>query len=81
MTGSKHHVKGAVAAAMIVVCVVANRGGGCAAMLRGCVANVLGGSKGQEGTWTIHWQRSAGLWLNLKARAIQFQCWHQLDGE
>ena len=49
----------------MVACVVGNRGGR-AAMLRGWVANVLGGFGAQESTWTIHWHKSAGLWLHLK---------------
>ena len=49
----------------MVACVVGNRGGR-AAMLRGWVANVLVGFGAQEGTWTIHWHTSAGLWLHLK---------------
>ena len=63
------NVKGAVVAAVMAVCVVGNRGGGRAAMLRGCVANVLVGFGGQECTWTIPWQKSAGLWLQFKVWA------------
>ena len=56
-----------VAAAVMVVCMVGNRGCGRAAMLRGWVANALGGFGAQEGTWTILWQKSAGARLHLKA--------------
>ena len=49
----------------MVACVVGNRDAGRAAMLRGWVANALGGFGAQEGTWTIHWQKSAGLLLHI----------------
>ena len=44
------NVKRVVAAAVMVVCVVGigNRGGGRAAMLRGCVANVWVASRGRK---------------------------------
>ena len=54
-----------VAVAVMVACVVGNRGGR-AAMLQGWVANVLALFGAQESTWTIHWHKSAGLWLHLK---------------
>ena len=74
------NVNRVVAAAVMVVCMVGNRGGGRAAMLRGWVANALGGFWAQEGTWTIHWQKICGI-AAASQGVNHFLCWRCLARE